>query len=454
MSVFAARNLALEFLYGGADILVCPNGARKTERFSESARRDKMSRTRGFRAGKNACPTNSRMSRTRRFRTEKNVCPTFLLAHLNGTTDEARRITISCRRRARCHAGPGAMAGAIAGIDAPAVGRVAAGFAEAVCALHPLSAAAAMLIVGNAIGLTWHRHPTDRVAKNPTPPPAVLLETHTEPAFQNDLIPVRAPSALEVMLIEARKPVNKKPAKPASGENIDTLANEVVKQAEGSVSEGELGKLADSLASRHEYAECFSRIAATSNASHRIAAVRLLARCGDRDSGPALLTFYGNRATHDAALPGVARLADAVTLGGLIRDERFAADQPALLEALLQREPGAATAVYLSLIKDGAISTNSPGPRNVPRRTMDILFAYLNDPHLETRIAAARGLGRIDGPVTTVRLVGMVETDVNRREALMALAYSNGREARDYLARAQESIALRGAVRSVLLQIR
>jgi hypothetical protein len=318
----------------------------------------------------------------------------------------------------------------------------------------PMTAAAAMLIVGTAVGLTWRGRSTVSTTINPHPAPAVLLGTNPRPALHGDLIPVRAPNALETMLVEARRPVRKIAAKPASEEKLDSRAEQFVKQAEESKSEEELDHLAADIAPRRTFAERFARIAATSDGNRRLAAVRLLARCADVDAIPALLTFYGDRATHDVALPGVARLADAIVLGGLIRNERHRGDRPALVSALFRREPGIAVPIYLSLIKDGFIPNNASGPIDVPRPAMDALFAELNGTRLETRILAARALGQIDGPTTTTRLAEMVEADVNRREALMALAYSNGPEARAYLARARESASLRGAVRSVLLQLK
>jgi HEAT repeat protein len=87
-------------------------------------------------------------------------------------------------------------------------------------------------------------------------------------------------------------------------------------------------------------------------------------------------------------------------------------------------------------------------------QTMELIFSELNNPRIAMRTVAARALGQIDGPATTARLVEMVTADTNRREALMALAYSNGPEAKEFLARALSSATLRSAVRSVLLQMK
>ena len=64
---------------------------------------------------------------------------------------------------------------------------------------------------------------------------------------------------------------------------------------------------------------------------------------------------------------------------------------------------------------------------------MDLLFASLSVPLESQRIAAARVIGRIDGAATTQRLIGMVDSGVNRHEACIALLSSRGPEATRYV---------------------
>jgi hypothetical protein len=78
------------------------------------------------------------------------------------------------------------------------------------------------------------------------------------------------------------------------------------------------------------------------------------------------------------------------------------------------------------------------------------MLAALNDPVVERRIAAALVLGRIDGPVLTQRLIAMVAADQNRREAMIALASSRGKEARAFVEQAATSPQLSGLARSTL----
>ena len=76
----------------------------------------------------------------------------------------------------------------------------------------------------------------------------------------------------------------------------------------------------------------------------------------------------------------------------------------------------------------------------------------LRDPRIEIRKAAALTLGRIDGPVLTRRLIGMVAADQNRREALLALTVSRGAAARAFVQQATQTPALSALARSTLIQ--
>jgi hypothetical protein len=68
------------------------------------------------------------------------------------------------------------------------------------------------------------------------------------------------------------------------------------------------------------------------------------------------------------------------------------------------------------------------------------------------RMAAAVVLGHIDGPETTRKLADLVVNNVNRREALYALARSNGPEAKAFLDRAARTNELSAAVASTMIQ--
>jgi hypothetical protein len=95
---------------------------------------------------------------------------------------------------------------------------------------------------------------------------------------------------------------------------------------------------------------------------------------------------------------------------------------------------------YLVFLSDPATAPAALAALDdVPSPPVEVLFAALNNPRRATRLAAARALGRIDGPVVTARLAAMVRANVNRREALAALASSDGPEAKAFFEWASSS---------------
>jgi hypothetical protein len=83
---------------------------------------------------------------------------------------------------------------------------------------------------------------------------------------------------------------------------------------------------------------------------------------------------------------------------------------------------------------------------------VEVLIACLNDSHVDTRLAAARALGRINGPELTQRLANMARRDRNRREAMFALACSRGDEAKRFVRESAQSGPLVSVTRSILVQ--
>ena len=166
----------------------------------------------------------------------------------------------------------------------------------------------------------------------------------------------------------------------------------------------------------------------------RQAALRLLAEIAGPLSVPPLLRASRQPALHATALEPLVRLADPSVLGELARSERDAGLRRSLLAALLARgEPGSLD-VFLSFVENeptAEAALASAQTLKVP--PMDLLFASLSSSLESRRIAAARVIGRIDGAVTTQRLIGMVEAGVNRHEACIALLSSRGPEAMQYV---------------------
>jgi hypothetical protein len=121
------------------------------------------------------------------------------------------------------------------------------------------------------------------------------------------------------------------------------------------------------------------------------------------------------------------------------------------IASLLQSRDAAAIDQYLDLVAN-------PNSRNQalvalsqsPAPPTEQMLAALKAPVVERRVAAALVLGRIDGPVLTRRLIQMVAADQNRREALIALASSRGKDARAFVERAAQSSEFAGLARSTL----
>ena len=81
----------------------------------------------------------------------------------------------------------------------------------------------------------------------------------------------------------------------------------------------------------------------------------------------------------------------------------------------------------------------------------DELLEYLTGSRGDLRVPAALALGRIDGPVTTRRLIRMIEQNQSRREAFIALASSRGRDAQRYVQAAAESERYAGIAKSAMI---
>ena len=165
----------------------------------------------------------------------------------------------------------------------------------------------------------------------------------------------------------------------------------------------------------------------------RRAAARLLARVATPRSAPLLASLAGNPADRADAVAGLVRVGDVPTLAALATLSADEAERRALLAAMLRRDPARSVPAYLAFLSDPATAGAALAALDdVPAPPVEALFASLNDPRRANRLAAARALGRIDGPAVTARLAAMVRRNVNRHEALAALASSDGPEAKAF----------------------
>ena len=190
-------------------------------------------------------------------------------------------------------------------------------------------------------------------------------------------------------------------------------------------------------------------IAIRAAAPRRLAAVGLLAQVATPRSAPLLASLAGDPAVRADAVAGLLRVGDVPTLAALAGSAVDDSERRRLLAALLERDPGRAVPVYLAFLSDESTAAAALAALDdVPSPPVDALFARLNDARRANRLAAARALGRIDGPFVTARLAAMVRQNVNRHEALAALASSDGAEAKAFFQWALASKELGAAART------
>jgi hypothetical protein len=168
--------------------------------------------------------------------------------------------------------------------------------------------------------------------------------------------------------------------------------------------------------------------------AEQVASLRLLAEIGSPAAIDPALRATAVPGLHRAAILALARLAGPSLVAELTLAERDAELRKTLLASLLSADDLASLDLFLEFAADEkTMDAALAAAVSVKRPPMDLLFAALSDPLEARRIAAARVIGRIDGPATTQRLIAMVESGVNRHEACIALLSSRGPEAVRYV---------------------
>lgn len=181
-----------------------------------------------------------------------------------------------------------------------------------------------------------------------------------------------------------------------------------------------------------------------------VAIVRLLSEIGTSRSLPILQAAASRPAMRSAALPGLIRLADASTLGGLIRGEIDASTRERLLIALLMREPQSAMPLFLMVANDESSELRRAALAafdQIGDPPLEQLWLAMDDPRIEYRLTAARVLGRAADPTTLGRLMILADRPERRREAIVALLASPHPLAQTALVRASSNSALAGLIR-------
>jgi hypothetical protein len=170
----------------------------------------------------------------------------------------------------------------------------------------------------------------------------------------------------------------------------------------------------------------------------QLAAVRLLGQMGSSAAVPSLLQAGVDPRLHAAAIGALSRLADTPTIDEIVWQETNSELRRTLLAGLLARGDLAALGNYLSYVQSDTFGeTALAAVEMVQQPPMDVLFGFLQSPSELNRLAAARVIGRIDGPATTQRLIAMIEQGTSRQEACVALLNSRGEEAVNFVKNAR-----------------
>ena len=321
--------------------------------------------------------------------------------------------------------------------------------------IGPVAAVAAAVLIGVFVWraiVTETREPV--VQTNPIRQALPVTTTKSVERPPRMSVPWRPPTVWEAALV-AREPTSRhglasRPVVAAAGagligrvkEAVDAVAanpDEVAAVA-ARFSKADVGRLERRLA---------QDILSERSAPRRKAQVLLLAELCTARSAPLLASLAAEPELRPHALAGLERVGDVPTLTALASGARDDGERRRLLAALLRREPAHAVPVFLAFLQDGATEDAALAALDdVKNPPVDALFARLNDPRAGTRLAAARAIGKVDGPAVTARLAWMLRHNVNRREALAALAASNGAEAKQLFQWALESKELGAAARA------
>jgi HEAT repeat protein len=165
----------------------------------------------------------------------------------------------------------------------------------------------------------------------------------------------------------------------------------------------------------------------------------LLWRLADEpDAGPLVRPALGRLAPPEQLAAFDARRLERAARGRMLADACRASRGRPVQENLMVISPET----------ESIAATKSPAADPV----VAALLQQLSDRRVDTRLSAARELARRDDPAVVQMLVRLVENNISRREALLALASSKCPEARAFLEQAQSAHGLAGPIRSVIAQ--
>jgi hypothetical protein len=184
--------------------------------------------------------------------------------------------------------------------------------------------------------------------------------------------------------------------------------------------------------------------------ARRIAAARLLSQLATPRSTFVLEQLRRVAEFHAAAIVGLARVADADRRVELLEAERQGELQRVLLASLLERGDASTVERFLWYVDNPAWRRLALAAAQDARQPpTDVLFAFLADPHVSLREAAAMTLGNVADPTVPARLARHVAENVNRREALLGLLSSPSQQSAGFVRRAKQDLQLMATVQSV-----
>jgi HEAT repeats len=322
--------------------------------------------------------------------------------------------------------------------------------------LRSWAAAAATLLV--AAGVVWfvvarQQRQIQPEIVGPVNPAPVERQPRKQPTPESPpVVVVRDPTSRERLLMAGAEVRYQARVRQAP----------LVDRVDGAVSRLSIDPAADPAALVEELSRSVSQdvvsqrliaLARSGTGSRGLAAARLLAELRLPRTLPLFLELARDESTKAAAYVAIERLADDATLARLAQEETAEQHRRQLLAALITRSRPQATVAYLRHVANPRTSDSAlDALADVKSPPVDALFAYLGHSETAVRFAAARALGRINGPVVARRLATLVERDTHRREALAALVFSRGKEAAEYLRAARRYPELAGDIASVQVQ--
>ena len=265
--------------------------------------------------------------------------------------------------------------------------------------------------------------------RTPTPPPRAVA--NIDKNGKNNVPTIRSRSAkpAEAMMFRlltgSRKPRRSQqepaPLTEALGTAIEKAVDQLTDDAEADVT-----NIADSLPDERRQLEHLLLLRLTKSVGEeRIAVLKLLGQVGSRRSLPALITAAdGYPLILDSLFEPLVRLADANTLKPLLEGnaESESEMQAYWLRVCLQRGDVGSVALALDFVSMPAHSDIAlQAVEKLERLPVAALFTFLRAPQQPRRTAAAMLLGHASDPRVAAQLMHMVQHNVQRREALLAL---------------------------------